>query len=360
MTFPSSGLDIYAPTFTVKLKEKNEIIPRGDISSVEIVEYLKGSGRFKVSFNDVLDIKKQKFRWLDDNRIQSGTLIEISFNYASSLKKNTLVFLGRINSVSHSFDNNGKSTLSVEGFDLSDDLKGSVVGMCVYNDKTYTQIVSDVASKSKLKRGKVDDSTQVYDNVSRQINRGIIEDDYQFIERLRNKTGFEFFVREESYHFRKPEDDKDAEIIFTNGINIINFTPRVNSSKLLHEVKVNSWNEYEKKLISQTAKLEDIKKCVYIPPVLKGQKPEKKIEKQENAPSEEEAKKCAIAVLKERNKFLFTGQMESIGNPSLRPGMTIKIEKVGKLFSGIYYIEKAMHSMNSEKYRTTLELRRCK
>lgn len=356
MTFPSSGIEVYAPTFTVKLKEMNATIPRGDISSVEIVEYLESPGKFTILFNDVLDMKKQKFRWLDDNRIQPGNLIEISFNYASSSNKSTLVFLGRINSVTHDFDFSGKATLSVTGFDLSHDLQESWSGNCVYNDKKYSQVVSSIASSNELNRGKVDETTQVYENVSRLFD----EDDYKFIRRLAEGIGYEFFVREKSYYFRKPEDDKDAKMIFTNGINIVTFTPQVNSSILVHEVKVISWNRYEKDIISQTATLKDIEKCVYIPPVLKGQTPVKKIRKFINALDADEAKTRSIAELKRKNKKLFTGRLENIGNPSLRPGITVKIEKVGKRFSGTYYVEETKHIINRDRYLTTLELRRCK
>lgn len=356
MTFPSSGLEVYAPTFTVKLKKQNSIIPEGDISSIEIVEYLESPGKFTISFNDVLDMKKQKFRWLDDNRIQPGNLIEISFSYASSSKKSKLVFLGRINSVTHDFDFSGKATLSVTGFDLSHDLQESWSENCVYNDKKYSQIITSIASSNKLNRGKVDETKQIYENVSRLFD----EDDYKFIKRLADSIGFEFFVREDSYYFRKPEDDKETEIIFTNGINIVTFTPEVNSSTLVNEVKIISWDRYGKETISQTAKLEDIKKCVYIPSMLKGQNPEKKIRTFLNVLDAEDAKTRSIAELKRRNKKLFTGRLECIGNPSLRPGITVKIEKVGKRFSGVYYVEEAKHIINRDRYSTTLELRRCR
>jgi phage protein D len=354
MTFPSSGIAVYAPTFTVKLE--GEEIPTEDITGIEIDEQIQNSGMCVISFNDMLDMKKQKFRWLDDNRIQPGNLIEISFSYASSSKKSTLVFLGRIKSVTHDFDFSGKTALSVTGFDLSHDLQESWSGNCVYNDKTYSEIVSSITSSNNLDSGTVDDSEQVYENVSRLFD----EDDYKFIKRLANRIGFEFFVREKSYYFRKPEDEKDAKIIFTNGINITTFTPKVNSSTIVHEVKIISWDRYKKEAISQTASLKDIENSVYIPQVLKGQQPVKKIRKFLNVLSAKEAKTRSIAELKRKNKNLFTGRLEIIGNPSLRPGITVKIEKVGNRFSGVYYIEEAKHIIRKEGYQTTLELRRCK
>lgn len=357
MTFPSSGLDIYAPSFTVKLKKKNEIIPRGDINSVEIIEDLEYPGEFTITFNDVLDMKKQEFRWLDDDRIQPGNLIELSLSYASSSAKNILVFLGKITSISHNFDFSGKATLSVKGNDLSNNLKESWAGEYVYNKKTYSQIVADIASANKLKRGEVDETKKKYENVSRQLE----EDDYKFVKRLAGDIGYEFFVREESFNFRRPGDEKDAQITFTNGINLVTFSPTVKSSPLVHEVTVTSWDPSNKENISQTARLADISKCIYIPPLLKGQTPQKKIPIPPiNGLNAEEAKIRAVAQLKKENEGLFTGSLESIGNPSLRPGITINIEKVGKRFTGVYYIKKATHSMNQEKYRTTLQLRRCR
>jgi phage protein D len=338
------------------LKDKNEIIPGEDITSVEIEEALEKPGMFKILLNDILDTKTLRFRWLDDNRIKPGNLLEISFSYASSSKKSTLVFLGRIKSVTHHFDSSGEPTLSVTGFDLSHDLQESWRGDSVYTDKTYSKIIADVAYSNKLKRGKIDETKTVYENVSRWFE----EDDYQFIKRLTENIGFEFFVRGESYYFRKPEDEIDADTIFTNGINIVKFTPEVSSSALVNEVQLNSWDRYRKERISQTAKLADIKKCVYIPQDLKGQGYEKKVLENINVPSSEEAKVRAVAELKRKNKRLFKGQLVSIGNPSLRPGMPVKIEKIGKLFSGVYYVEETKHSINQKEYSTTLEVRRCK
>jgi len=356
MTFPSLGLDIYAPTFTVKLVNSNETIPRGDISSLEIIEDLEYPGQFTIKFNDALDMKKQKFRWLDNDMLQPRNLVELSFSYASSAEKNILAFLGRIDSVSHDFDFSGKAILSVKGYDLSHDLQNSWGEEHVYNDKTYSKIVADIASGNKLKRGKVDETKQVFKNISRMLN----EDDYKFIKRLARDIGYEFFVRKDSFDFRMPQDDKDPQITFTNGINLISFTPGAEASTLVHEVTATSWDMNKKEKISQTAKLGDISKCVYIPPLLKGQTPEKKIPMFINGLTAAEAKIRSIARLKRENENVIKGSLESIGNPSLRPGLTINIEGVGKRFSGVYYIKKAKHSMNQDKYRTTLELRRCR
>ena len=100
MTFPSSGISVYSPTFTVNLGGKK--IPTEDITDIEVDEQIENSGMCIISFNDMLDMKKQKFRWLDDARIKIGTRIEISFSYAqgsgntASSGGNTLLFIGNL------------------------------------------------------------------------------------------------------------------------------------------------------------------------------------------------------------------------------------------------------------------------
>jgi phage protein D len=66
-----------------------------------------------------------------------------------------------------------------------------------------------------------------------------------------------------------------------------------------------------------------------------------------------------MAELKRRNQTLIEGTLECIGDPELRPGMTVNIEKVGERFSGTYYVKSAKHSISESGYKTTLEVRRC-
>ena len=53
-----------------------------------------------------------------------------------------------------------------------------------------------------------------------------------------------------------------------------------------------------------------------------------------------------------------SGPLECIGDPDIRPGKCIDIERVGKLFSGKYYIKSAKHTFDINGYRTSLEVRR--
>jgi phage protein D len=354
MTFPLKGIEIYAPNFKLKMIDQNVTIPNGDITSLEIVEELNESGKFEISFNDVLDMKSQKFKWLDNKLILPGNLIDISLNYASISNDNKLTFIGRIKKITPQFAFNSNATLQVIGFDLSHDLKASQKGGTAFDKKKYSQIIEEIASANGLKTGNIQ-QTETVESVSKSSD----QDDYKFIEKLTSEIGFEFFVRGKSLYFRKPKENEDASIIFTNGINILSFSPQISISTYVNEVECNNWDSNKKEKNSQTAKQEDIIKDSSILNCLKNQKDKKIILENKNVSSPEVAKILATAELKKRAENLITGTLESVGNPSIRPGMTVKVEKVGELFNGVYYVKKTTHSIKQKGYTTILELRRC-
>jgi phage protein D len=357
MTFPSSGIAVYAPTFKVKLG--GEEIPIEDITGIEVDEQIENSGMCVISFNDILDMKKQKFRWLDDARIKIGTRIEVSFSYAqgsgnaSSSGGNSLLFIGSLHAITHNFDSGGSSKLEVRGYDLSCNLMRSRKGKGIYENKSYSEIVGDVAEKYGLKQDKIESSTPVYESVSRNPS----EDDYQFVKRLAAALQYEFFVREEFLYFRKPKDSESANITFTNGINIVSFSTETSISTYVSEVQINFWNSNQKEKSPQTAKQEEVGNSFGLD--LTSQQGKKIVLENVNASSVEEANALAVAELTKRNQNLITGNLTSIGNPYIRPAMTVKVEKIGTHFSGAYYVKNTKHSINQKGYSTTLKLRRC-
>jgi phage protein D len=312
-----------------------------------------------ISFNDILDLKKQKFRWLDDARIKIGTSIEISLNYASgsgnisSSGGNTFLFIGTLHAITHNYDPGGSTKLEVRGYDLSCNLMRSCKGQGIYEDKSYSEIVGDIAEKHGLKQDKIESSTPVYESVSR--NPG--EDDYQFVKRLAAALKHEFFVRAGFLYFREPKDSESASVTFTNGINIVSFSTETNISSYVSEVQINCWNSNQKEKSPQTAKQEEVGNSFGLD--LTSQQGKKIIMENVNVSSAEEANALALAELTRRNQNLITGNLVSIGNPSIRPGMTVEIKKVGNRFIGTYYVEKAKHSINQKGYNTTMKLRRC-
>jgi len=349
-----SGMDIYAPVF--KVKQNGEEYPaKENILSIEIDEDLDTPSMFRISLNEELNIKTQQFRWLDDDKIKPGTEVELLFGYATTKKQGMIK--GKIKALTPGFQSMGNPTLSLEGYDFSHDMQKTAKKFTDLN-VTYSTIAQEIAQNNGL-TAKVDPTEKPHDKVERKKN----EMDYGLLRRLSNEIGYEFFVRNKELYFRKPKDDIKGDFTFEFRKNFINFNPRMTTAALVNEVHVTAWNNKDKESISESATINDIKSSVGIPDFdsivekSQGAKIDVKLEGR-LVRSQKEAKDLAKAELKRRNKGFIEGTLECIGDPQLRPGITVNIEKVGKRFSGVYYITKATHSIGEAGYKTTITVRR--
>ncbi len=66
----------------------------------------------------------------------------------------------------------------------------------------------------------------------------------------------------------------------------------------------------------------------------------------------------ALAELNKASDSLIEGEGECIGIPQIRTGVTICLEKLGKRFSGKYYVKGTTHTINSSGYRTRFSVKR--
>ncbi|CAG0986451.1 hypothetical protein METP2_02304 [Methanosarcinales archaeon] len=349
-----SGMDIYAPVFKVK-RNGEEYPPKESILNIEIDEDLETPAMFRLSLNEEINIRTQQFRWLDDDKIKPGTEVEIFFGYATSKKQGMMK--GRIKALTPGFQSTGNPTLSVEGYDLSHDLQKTAKKF-TDTEVTYSTIAQDIAQANGLS-AKVDPTEITHGKVERIKN----EMDYDLLKRLSNEIGYEFFVRNKELYFREPKDNIKGDFTFEFRKNFINFNPRMTAAALVNEVHVTAWNVKDKESISESARINDIKSSVGNPDFdsiieeSQGARVDVKIEGR-LVRSQKEAKNLAKAELKRRNKGFIEGTLECIGDPMLRPGITVNIEKVGKRFSGVYYITKATHSVGDAGYKTTITVRR--
>jgi phage protein D len=352
-----SGTDIYAPVFTVKLVETGVKLSRDSITGIEINEDLENPSMFKVSLNESFDYNTQEFEWLDNDSITPGTEVIIYFGYASAPGKSGLI-RGRIKALSPGFLSSGITTLNLEGYDLSHDLQ-KTEGDLSYSKITYSNVAQKIARDNNLTFDGIETTIILHKKIERKRN----EKDFALLKRLSNEIGHEFFIRDKTVYFRKPKDNKDGQITFEFRKNFISFSPRMTTANLVNEVRVTAWNKNDKESISETAVISDIQSSVGIPDLdsIAEQSQNRKIKVRLEGwvvRSREEAKTLAIAELRRRNRGFIEGSLECIGDPQLKPGMTINIKKVGKRFSGTYYITKARHVIGDSGYQTSLDVRR--
>jgi phage protein D len=74
--------------------------------------------------------------------------------------------------------------------------------------------------------------------------------------------------------------------------------------------------------------------------------------------SVEHANAIAQSELNKANDTLIEGDGVCIGMPQIRPGVNIRLERMGKKFSGKYYVKETTHTIDNSGYRTNFKVKR--
>jgi len=257
--------------------------------------------------------------------------------------------------VQTSFPAGGLPQINVSGFDLSYCM-GKNKQSRNWNDKTDSYIVAQVANEYGL-NSTIEDTRVRHPNTEQSQ-----ESDLQFIKRLADRNDFELYVHLQELVFREPADDRTALIELEWGRGLLSFSPEFNIAEQVTKVEVRGWDINTKKEIVGKAGIGDetgrdpgrlsggemLKKCCHENTELKVRRP---------VFSQQEAKRRAEAILKDRAQMFVQGSGESIGIPEIWAGTNIKLSGLGKPFNKTYYIEQSTHTINTSGYRTTFKVK---
>jgi len=360
------NLDLYAPIFSIKIGGKPQPELKNAVISLEVDENLESANMFTLNINEGLDIKTQKFKWLDSKLLdpEGEEDVEIYMGYATRAEKfKEPLITGKITALNPSFPSTGTPTLSVQGYDHSFCLQKSVVKAkrTFDKEKDYGDVAKKIASEHKLGVGEIDKTITPCEKITQ--NPG--ESDYKFLKRLADRLGYEFFLRNKKLYFREPRDYQEKVMTLRWGRELISFNPRLSTAKVVSKVTVKGHNQKNPaKPITGIATLKDIgfkepkaksaagsvKTCL-----------KKEVETSEHGfpvCNEEDAKALAKALLIKANNSLIEGSCECIGIPELRPGTNVQIEGIGKRFSGKYYLKSVKHSIGDSGYTISFDVRR--
>jgi len=356
------NLECYAPCFAIKIGGISQTELENSIASLEIDENLDSSSMFTFNVNEHLDVKTQAFSWLDNRLLnpENGEDVEIYIGYAGKAgEKDEPAITGRITAINPSFPQSGVPIIMVQGYDSSFCLHKSVVNeRRIYDEEgTYQDIVRRIAKEHNLEEGEIEQVTKPCERTTQ--NPG--ESDYAFLKRLSDRIGFEFFVRNNKVYFRKPRDDSEEVMTFRWGRELISFSPRMSTANVLSRVTVRGHNQRDpSNPIIGEATLNDVE---FREPEARsaaesiGSQAERS-EHDVPVSSQEDADALAASLLARANNCFIEGNCECIGTPDLRTGVNVRIEGIGKRFSGRYYVKSVHHSLGDGGYTTTFEVRR--
>lgn len=198
-------------------------------------------------------------------------------------------------------------------------------------------------------------------------------DDATFLMERAKRIDYDVFVLtdpesgEDTLHFVKPRDGRDGSPIrvyeLVWGESLINFNPTLTAARQVSSVTVRGWDPRTKSTITYTATEQDLPGGSgggTSGPQAASALGQGRQEVTVDAPvtSEQEARQLACSLLAERAYEFVTGSGQVIGLPDLRPGDNLCLLRLGRRFSGTYYVKKVEHNLGSSGYTTSFDVRR--
>ncbi len=295
------------------------------------------------------DAQDEDVPWIDDEKLFSiGNVVEVKLGYLDDLET---AIVGEITSLEPEYSFDRLPSLTVRGYDRRHRLQRG------RKTKTFLQqkdsdIAAQIASEVGLS-AQVEDSQVVHDYVL-QAN----QTDSEFLQERASRIEYELLVEDKTLFFR-PVANAESEILtlsFTD--DLLEFYPRLGSIGQVSEVAVRGWNLKEKQEIVAQAKTGDevskmggsdsgaaIVEGAFGGAVARvGDRP---------ITTQAEADQMAKARFNNVVLTLITGEGICRGRTDLQPSKVIKIEGLGKRFSGQYYVTKAVHCYQAQSgYQT--------
>jgi phage protein D len=358
--------NFYAPAFNVVVSKQSLVQNLHlEVASVQVESVLEGAGRFSFVINNSFDITQRDFLKIGGKTLPEffafGSPVEIYMGYGDRGKLD-LMITGVLTELSTSFPSSGLPQLTLSGYDNSYCLTKGTRSKN-WENKKDSDVVREIANDYNL-TPKVDDTQAVQPKIERSQ-----ESAAQFITKLANRNGFEFFVVRKELVFRKPANDEKGVIELAWGRGLVSFSPEINLSEQVTQVEVYGWNIQTKSPIVGKARKGDepgrdpsrdsgksrSSGAEYLQKVCRDS--EATLRVREPVFSQQEADQRARAILKRRAEGFVGGRGESIGIPDIRANVNVSLKGLGDFFDTTLYVHQATHTVDTSGYRTTFEVK---
>lgn len=300
------------------------------------------------------DFAKLQYTWSDDKLFAPGNEVEIWMGYVDQLKK---IFVGEITSLEPMFQADEAPTVLVRGLDHRHRLFRG------YKTRSFVQIkdsaiAQQIAQQAGL-RAKVTDSKVTLEYVL-QHN----QTDMEFLQQRAARIGFEVFVAEKTLYFQPHQHDGRETITLSLEKDVIEFYPRLTTVSQVGELLVRGWDPKQKKEILGKAAAGQESSTMggrTSGPKAANSAFGKSSAVRVAAPvfTKAEADQMALGQFNQSALNYIEGEGLCLGLSDLRAGTVIKIEGAGKVFSGLYYVTMAEHSVTpAQGYQTRFTVQR--
>jgi Bacteriophage probable baseplate hub protein len=310
------------------------------ISGVRVYLTHSGASAFEIVVDD------PELRWQDKPTFTECKEVKIELGIPGKMKK---VFDGEVTAWRTELERAGPTVLVVRGLDRSHRL------MRGHKTKTYAQASPiDCAQKIASAAGLTAKTNAGQPAPVKTFRIQANESDYSFLRKMAELEGYLFYVDGSDLHFERPTLSSTDDVTVTFGEDVKTFLPVANFRRPVAEVEVGAWDSAGKAAL--TGKAKSGNELWTVP----GGQPGAKLAKfqgtkpklglvESQVESQQHADTMAKAALTRRNLEFLTAEVEVQGNPDIKPGAMVGIQKVG-VYSGHYWVTEANHFFDAGGY----------
>ena len=352
----------YVPDFEIKIN--GETFSHGktvDIISVRITETINQADSFSITVREHNPqperFASNELKWLDNKTFDEGNKIWIEMGYRGN---RAVKLQGKIKGMSVTFPESGAPTLDVRGLSDYDKLFRKMRRK-PFDQKKDSEIAAELARDADL----------TVDAEDTQVKHPLVSPegatDADFLLGRAHRINYEVAVKDGKLLFKRPTYlvDPSPQLILTWGKDLRSFTPTVATGKMVTQVEVRNTRTGEgggKQALAGVASASQIQPVLGAVSGLQRSAKEfgtnTMLMQDQRLSSPAEATTLPRAELERRALEYVTGRGACIGNPQLVSRTVIKLQGLGKRFSGSYYVTSTTHTIDANGYRTEFEAKR--
>jgi phage protein D len=307
---------------------------------------------FTIVIHDDRDHDSPEFEVTDNDIFDLGKTVKIEvecdeFQESGSPGKVTLIE-GEITALEPEFGESMVTALLVRGYDKSHRGFREVKSNTFLNSKD-SDIAKQLAGDAGLSP-EVDTTSEVYDHIY-QNNQSSLS----FLMQRAWRIGYECYVEDGKLNFKKPPTSGE-QCTLVYGLDLASFRPRLTVSEQVTEVVVKGWDPKKKEAIVGKSTTGSLYPNIGLSKNGGKYAGEFGASKQtivdHPVHSQAEANAIAKARLDELSGSFVEAEGRARGRPEIRAGKRIKLENLGKRFSGTYLITSATHRWSGGGFAT--------
>jgi len=302
-----------------------------------------------LSFHDTMTPDEDSL--LERTGFQIGKPLQVLIASEESPEGEEL-FDGEVTAIETEYDA-GKHQLIVRGFDKASRLFRNPK-VHTYLDVTYADVVTAIARRSQL-TADVDSTSEAHEHIF-QHN----QTDAAFIAQLASEVGYDFEVERGRIVFKKPPTISSADVELELDDQLLKYNASLTADGQVKSVTVSGWDMKTKQPVSGSADAETVTTKLDDSTNLPGSVADAVGSDTyrthaipfSTAKQAEEAAR-ALAQLFGSSYAQVAGVAR--GNPKIKAGAVLKLNKIDKAFLGMHRVTKSTHIYDGGEYQTHFE-----